>query len=462
MKFNVVTSILLSISTIACKTELNVSKPLEAYTQPTLEPKTSIINLAVDLDVPQLEKSINANTKGIIYEDNNLSDDNMMVKVTKMQDIRFSIVGNKISCTLPLKVWVKYGFKKSVLGLDVEDYYEANGAINVSVSSVFNISKDWNINTSTSIDQYTWTEKPTVKLAGIDIPITTVANMVLKSLKGTISNTVDKSIAENVQLKTMMEQMWSTLQTPMQVNKDYNVWLRMNPKSIYSSPINGTGNKLLINLGMNAVIETSIGAQLEPTTNKTKLPNYQTINTINPDFNINSNVTVTYEKITEIAKEYIIGKEFSQGRKHIKVDSIGIFGQNDKLVVVIGVNGSAKGLVYCVGKLQYIDSIQTLKITDFDFDLNTRNALVKSANWLLHKNFLKMMEPMLSIPLKDQINEVLTTGNGFLKNYSLYRGVTLKGSLKQLQLHNITITPQSIIVGGNINGCLKIELGDMF
>ena len=138
-----------------------------------------------------------------------------------------------------------------------------------------------------------------------------------------------------------------------------------------------------------------------------------------------------------------------------------MFGQGDNIVVVINVEGSANGTVYCIGKLQYDNQTQALKITDFDFEMKTRNALLKSANWLLHKNFLKMIEPMLTISLKDQMQGAITSSNSFLKSYQIRKGATLNGNLNQITLDKITITPHSIILGGAASGSLKIELGDL-
>jgi len=39
--------------------------------------------------------------------------------------------------------------------------------------------------------------------------------------------------------------------------------------------------------------------------------------------------------------------------------------------------------------------------------------------------------------------------------------VMLKGSLNKVLLDKITITPQAIVIGGNISGNMKIELGDL-
>ena len=445
----------------SCKTQLNTVKPDETYITPVIENKPSTIAMSIDIDVPELEKSINNSMKGTLYDDNNIVDDNVMVKVLKQQDFHFTVVGNTISCSLPLKVWVKYRYKNSILGVSVNSDYEATGALTIEVSSMFNLSKDWKISTVTNIGKYVWTEAPKINAIGLQIPVTFVADMAIKSLKGKISSSIDKAITENIKLRNIMEDTWNMVQNPINLDKNYNVWLKVNPLAFYSTPINGSGNKIHFNLGLKTIVETRIGTAIDAPVTKTKLPEYQISNDIKPHFELNTDITVSYEKITELAQQYVVGKTFTQGRKQVKITKINLFGKGEKVVVVIDVEGSANGTIYCEGTVAYDSTQQALRIKDFDFEVKTRNALVKSANWLLHNNFLKMIEPMLTIPVKEQIQTAITSGNTFLQGYHVRKGVSLQGNLHHIVLNKIAISSQAIILGGSISGSLKIEIGDL-
>lgn len=463
MKLKVVVFSVLAISLFSCKTQFNANRPKEAYIASKVEKTLSNIGLSIDLDIPSLQKSLNNSLKGLIYEDNNLADDNLLIKIWKTQDFHFSVVGNKINYTVPLKIWVKTGYKKEVFGINLEQYAEANGAINVNLSSTFNLEKEWKITTSTSILNYNWIEKPKINVAGYNLPITHIADIALKAFKNKISHSIDKAIAEKSDIKKTMTDTWSKIQDPIVVNNDYNVSIAIEPIEIYSTPIVGNGNKLHFNLGMNTFIETTVGTTA-PNQNsiKTTLPNYKTVNKLTPNFTISTNVRISHQKITEIASKELVGKEFSEGKKKIIINSLNIFGgENGLLVVETKVSGSANGTIYCVGKLAFNNETKMLSVTDFDFDLSTRNALLKSANWLLHKNFLKMVQPMLSVSLKDQISQMLTSSNALLKNYQIQKGVSLKGNLNSVVFDKITISKEALIVSGKMDGNLRIELSDL-
>jgi hypothetical protein len=107
MKHKVLVFSALALSLFSCKTQFNADRPKEEYIAPKVEKTLSNIGLSIDMDIPSLEKSLNNSLTGLIYEDNNLADDNMLIKVWKTKDFHFTVVGNKINYSVPLKIWVK-------------------------------------------------------------------------------------------------------------------------------------------------------------------------------------------------------------------------------------------------------------------------------------------------------------------------------------------------------------------
>ncbi|MBP1640213.1 MAG: hypothetical protein H6Q17_1796 [Bacteroidetes bacterium] len=448
------------VLTACAGSKISVEKPAESYIAPSIEKKISTIDIALDINVEDIEKSINNRFKDIIYNDTSLVDDNLKLKVWKQQDLRFSLNGSHIDCIMPLKIWLETGFRKKILGATFQQNYEANGAITLDVSIDYHIQKDWSVITSTKINDYTWTQKPTVKVAGTEMPITFISNIILKSLQKKIDKSIDEAIEKNMNIRQAMTKTWSIAQKPIQINKEYNVWLKVTPKSILSTPMVSAGNHINFNLGINALIETSVGNPINGN-NQIILPDYQYVSEIKPDFNILFSVNLDYKKLTEISSKQIIGKTFRQGNKHITIDKIKFYGHNGLLVVETKLSGSANGTIYCVGKPVFNNANQTLSITNFDFDMKTKNVLVKSANWLMHNKFLKMVEPNLTISMKDQIGDIVNSSNAMLANYELIKGISLNGQLEKNSFDAITITPTAIVISGQLSGNLNLKVNQV-
>lgn len=458
-KFFILSSLVFLL--FSCKTQIKTLRPDENYVSPRVENKLSSVALNIDIDILALEKSLNKSLKGVIYEDKNFEDDHLEVRVTQTSDINFTVLGNKITAVLPLKIWTKTGYRKELFGLKAESYYEAHGEMLAVVSMVFGIDKDWTLGTTTSIDKYQWTKKPFVTAAGVDIPVTTIADLTLLTLKKKISKEVDKALAQKIDFPSLMQKTWNDLQEPIQLDAQHNIWLKVKPKAICTSPILGQGSRLKFDVTLDSYVETTVG--FKPAAHaKTKLPPYKTAECILPVLNLHSNIAVSYSKLEQLAKTMLVGQEFVQSGKKVKIDSVHFYGQKDFLVVQLAVSGSANGTIYCIGKPYYDKSTRMLKVKDFDFELETKNSLIKTANWLMHKEFLNKIKPMLDIPLGGDIDALISTGNSQLKNYPLYKGVTLKGRLSNISLADILITKHAIVVGGEIEGYLRLELKDLF
>jgi hypothetical protein len=463
MKTRIFIFSILVLGLFSCKSsKLDIVEPKEEYSKPVHNTPPSTIGLGIGINIPELEKSLNASMNGLIYEDKVFEDDNRLVKVWKTAPFHFTIKNNVLTCQIPVKFWIKTGFKKQVLGVNLEDYYEANGAMILDLSSSFKIENNWDLTTKSTIVNYKWTENPTFSVAGLNIPIKTLTDIVLFTFNSKILKTVDKSISEKVDLHSTMIKQWSNLYNPIKANADNNIWVCMQPKALYMSPLTSTGNQLNLNVGLNAIIDTYVGIQPDTIKTKTPLPDLKMVKSIQPDFSVYSNIEVPFSKVNELAKQYVVGQEFKKGNKTVKIDSIKVWGQNDKLVVKVNLSGSVKGSVYCVGNLNLNDSTQTLKIDNFDFELNTQSKLLKSANWLLHKGFLKLIEPMLTIPLKEQIDKSMLMTNNTLKNYKFSKGMYLNGRLNDIHLQKISIYKDGFVISGKVDGNIKVTIADMF
>ncbi|MDX9907819.1 MAG: DUF4403 family protein [Mariniphaga sp.] len=148
-----------------CSTTNKIEKPAESYqlTASVLEPST--INLSFEARLSDIQNALNEALTGLIYEDNSLEDnerDNLMVKAWKEGNILLALKRNVLIYKVPLKVWIKTGFKKSAFGYSVSDYRELNAALTLNFRTEIILLPDWSIQTLTSGTDYKWVSEPVV------------------------------------------------------------------------------------------------------------------------------------------------------------------------------------------------------------------------------------------------------------------------------------------------------------
>ncbi len=67
----------------------------------------SFISMPVDIKLKDIEYQVNKYMTGLLYEDNNVNDDNVAIKIYKTAPISISNVNGKIQTKLPIKANIK-------------------------------------------------------------------------------------------------------------------------------------------------------------------------------------------------------------------------------------------------------------------------------------------------------------------------------------------------------------------
>lgn len=213
-------------------------------------------------------------------------------------------------------------------------------------------------------------------------------------------------------------------------------------------------------MALYAQVESVIGSEPAPPT-ITPLPEFKKIVRMPQQFNLNLAADVTYAQISEFAKKQVVGKTFKEGTRSITINDLSIYSSEGKAIFEADVAGSLKGKIYFTGKMAYNAETKSLEIIEPDFDIKTKNVLVKSANWLLHGTILKKIEPMLKYPVEANLEQVKAEANKMLSEYSVYEGITLNGSLNNISVTDVNMVPGAVRLKANLKGNVVVKIGSL-
>ncbi|MCB9303934.1 MAG: DUF4403 family protein [Lewinellaceae bacterium] len=439
---------LLLILMSACKTSQPV-RPTEQY-EALFEERSSTLNLPVDINVRDLEHSLNQQLQGVLYEDKDIRDgDKMMIRAEKREDIRLAVDSNLIKYRVPLSLWIKYDLGISKV--------EAEGEIALRFKTAFNLSRDWNITTLTEIEGYDWLQKPRLKMGMVNLPIGFIADLVLKNSKSVITRNVDQTIREQFNLREMVQDAWKQMFKPILVSEEYHTWLTVNPQLIGMTPLQMKGNKIAGTIFVESLPRVRIGQQPMEIT-PPPLPSLQIKEATGDDFNLHLNTEITFEEAERLAKSQMVGETFSQGKRSVSIEDIELYGQGNKIVVNTVLKGSYNGSIYLVGKPVYNPRRNTIDVESLDYTLDTRNFLVRSAGWLLKSTIKNKLEDNLNFLLDYNLKEMQAQFQEQLHNYKISENVTLDGELRELGIQNAYLSQESIIVDLALKGKLYISV----
>lgn len=442
-------SILLILN--SCNT-FKVTAPVkyEAAVQNNL--KSSTIAVPIVIDIKDLEVKINKELVGLIYEDKSFEDnnnDNMKVSAWKRDNFRIQLNGNEIEYHIPIKLSIQ--IKKFV----VLPLITAEIALDFKTSLILN--KDWTLNTKTTSTGYQWISSPTLTIGGYDISITYIADIIMNASKATIGAEVDKAIKENMNMKKLLQPAWHELQQPLKVNDEYNAWLRILPKEVLCTQLSGKNNKLSFSAGIISVNEVFVGKQPD-TVASVKIPDLKIMNTINNSFLLFVNTDIDYNKITELSKKEMLGQIYAFGKKKVKIDDLKVYGSGTRVAVELLLSGDLNGKIYLLAKPYYDSENQSIGIKEVDFDINTRNSLIKSANWLLNGTLSNIIEKKTVYSISDLLESSQKMISENIRDNRTFKGMVLKGTINSLDIDNIYPCNESLKVILKLEGKLGIYI----
>lgn len=416
--------------------------------------------LSIQIDVEKLQSAVNKKMTGLIYDGNNLNNQDLRVKIWKVQDFDFKINNNVIEYKIPLKLWTRFAWKFEKFGLSMSDHYEANGSIALSYKTTISIDKNWNLVAKTTSTGFQWLEAPKINVIGIDVPVTSVANIALSKGNQLITNQIDLALSQMVELKKYVYLAWTQAHEPIQVNEENNIWIRISPSEVYVSPFTSKNSKLLLGLSLYGQVESFMGSRPDKLSVK-PLPDFKLVQRAAQQFNLNLATDVTYDKISELSKSQLINKTFTQGKRSITITDLSIYGSEGKPIFVADVIGSLKGRIYFTGNMVYNSEKKSVDIQNPEFDVKTKSALLKSADWLLHGFILNKLTPYLSYPVQQDLDDLKLEANQMLKNYLIMDGVSMEGNLNNLTVTDLNLVPGAVRITTNIKGNMAIKVDEL-
>lgn len=439
---------------------MQIERPKESYLPSNLAPAVSDLPLQVAIDVKKLEAAVNKKMNGLIFQGDKLNNQDLSVKIWKAQNFSFIIKNNVIEYRVPLKLWTRFAWTVEKFGLKVGDNYEANGSIALNYKTTISIDKNWNLVANTTSNGFQWIETPKLNVVGVNVPVTPIANIALQKSEKLITDQIDAALAQMVELKKYVNMAWTEVQKPMQVSAENDVWLRLTPKDIYVSPFTTTGQNLNLAIALQSQIESFVG--VKPDANKAvPLPPFKIALKQPQEFNLNVAADATYDKISEMAKAQLVNKTFTEGGKTITITDLSIFGSEGKPMFVADVTGSLKGRIYFTGTLAYNAEKMAIEVQNPEFDLKTKNALVKSASWLLKGFIIKKITPFLTYPVKAELETLKADANKSLTNFKVMDGVTVAGKLNSITVKSLDLVPGAVRLNANARGNVALKIDEL-
>ncbi len=416
----------------------------------------SFISLPIKIKLKDIENQTNKYLTGLIYEDTNIEDDDLEMKIWKLAPITLTNENGKIKTVLPLKAFIKYRIGTNKLGINLYNTKEFNFNGNVNLLSDVGLT-NWKLTTKTEFKTLDWNESPSVTVLGKAVPITYLINPALRLFKSKIEKNIDDAISNSMDFKPNFLDALDKICTPFEMSEAYQSWLRIIPIELYTTESTLQKETISFEMGLKCTMETLVGQKpvskfdknkivLKPVT---KMPDHVTANIV---------AVSSYVDASRIMTKNFAGQVFGTGSKKITVQNVTIWHKDGKMIIALDVLGSLNGKIYLAGIPEYNDEKKEIYFDKLDYVLDTKSRLMKTANWMAQGYVLRKFQESCRYSIKPNLDEGKKSMLQYLNNYSPMSGVFVNGKIEDIKFQKIQLTNKAIIAFIKVNGDVNVTV----
>lgn len=330
---------------------------------------------------------------------------------------------------------------------------EPERRVNVSFYNAMSLQPDYHIKLSIKRNEPVALDKCEVCFWGQD-----VTKQVMQGLKTELDTT--KSVLErtygNVDLRPQFQLLWD------QLSKAYSIyemgWLQINPQKIRINNLYAKDDSLYVNLGLAA--RPVVSFEKQPS-QSAKIPNMGELGR-QRGFSIFLDAMLNYDSLSALLNHQLKDKQFDFNKgvvkkkfiiKDVKLSGAG----NEKLIIKIDFGGTDNGTLYLTGKPVYSSETHILEVKNIDFDIYSKDALLKTAEWLFSKRIINEVTKQTRFDLNTYIGSAKVQINQQL-NREWVKGISSKGKIDDIQLIGIYPLGQALVIRSNCSGDLAVKV----
>jgi hypothetical protein len=269
---------------------------------------------------------------------------------------------------------------------------------------------------------------------------------------------IDDDFEDSFDLRKMAETFYSDYQSPQDIMEDQSTWLLTKPELFKASKMEVTARELKFSIGMTAYMRIVLGDKPGVIKNK-KLPKLQVNKELSPGFDLNLGTKADYGSLGASITKQVKGftYKYKNDKKKVVIDSVITFPQGDKLGFQLFLSGNVNGEVFMEGVPKY-DSIKSeLYVEDLKFNVKTKNALHKVAQWMVNGPFQKKVEEKMRFSMEEQLVELNTYLKETFEGEEFYENTFINLQLSDASISDVHVLPRAVYSTIGAKGSLTIQ-----
>lgn len=429
--------ILTALITAASCNRVRPKPPVAKEFEPPIEDPISYVAGQITFNIKDLERKINKSLGVVLVPEETFEGkkgEAWHLRVERTGPVRIQYANRRVSFSAPLQVWYT-----NPIGLKKVRKRKPLCSLSVNFVSPLGISSNWRLTTRSRFENYQWIDTPTVQLLGIKIGVRKLAESILDKRKAEIEAAIDKVVHSELRLDKYVSKVWRDMQKPLRITrKPEEIWIVPKPFSIAAAPVYGNKKQITVPLQIAFRVETRIGPAPEMTELE-RLPKLLKRAKTPESSRLQVRAFIPFEDANRVLAQAINNEKLKLAGGKIKIKHVNVYGEGRSIILKTEVGGAVNGTLYFHGQPVYDTLTNTLRVQYLDFDVDTKERLFATADWLLHDHLRDTLESVMVVPLRHQISEI----PGKIET-AFARGKA--GKKTNLDIDAFRLVPQKVVV----------------
>lgn len=256
---------------------------------------------------------------------------------------------------------------------------ERKPSVKIALSTQIGLSKDYSLNSKTSIDELKPINPCEVTVFHFD-----ATGEVMKEVRKTIDKQcteLDKQLTQ-ISFEKEAESIWNELNKTIAI--PYLGNLHISPKGLSMVQPIFENNKLKTTLVL--ACQTNINNNPQQVSNPS-LPRLNVIQKAPKDtFDVSTNIQLNCDSLSILFTNQLKGEKIEAAGKTFTFEKVTIEGLTaNEVLIALEFSGSKNGILYLIGVPHFDNSTKVFSIQNLSYDLETKSSLLKTAKWLFDK-----------------------------------------------------------------------------
>ena len=452
---------LLMAGIFSCK-KVNPEPPAARNFDDSLTADSSYVTAPILFEISELEEKINKALGVVLVEKAEIKSGksrSLNLRIERNGPIKLAFDGTRLTFSASLKIWLSNPIHLLTNSKDTSD--RVYSAIDVRFRSPLTVQDNWRVQTRVELETYRWITEPRIRVLGINIPVTRLADRILEKREDGIENAIDNAVFNELRLDRELQTIWKDLQKPLLINRQFQqVWLLPRPYAVLVGPIRGNPKTIVIPIRLKLGVDTKFGPR-PVYTPLAQLPRLQKVASLPMMSRINLLSRIPYTQLTAVLNSFIRGKKLNVINHLVNIEKADIYGGEHALIVRTDIRGAIRGSLYFRGRPAFDTVRNELVMKNIDYDIHTEQSLARVADWLLHDTLKDTLQATLKLPLQEHFTLLPHKIETAFSRAKVGRKARIDIPKFQLIPKAIAVRPDGLYILLHADAAMRLEVVDL-